>query len=106
MSNPVQIIKIIKPAAGQTETFRVSFTGTVKIDFTAIADEKTTLFHDNTNQYSDFFTALVLPALSRKPGCLRRISLLRSSHSIEGWRQGSSCSLPQHWSSLERRGCS
>ena len=66
MSNPVQIIKIIKPAAGQTETFRVSFTGTVKIDFTAIADEKTTLFHDNTNQslhviFADDSQAIIEP---------------------------------------------
>ena len=49
-SKPVQIIKIVKPAAGQTETFHASFDGTVKIDFTAIANEKITLCHDNKNQ--------------------------------------------------------
>ena len=47
---PVQIIKIVKPAAGQTENFHASFDGTVKIDFTAIANEKVTFFHDNKNQ--------------------------------------------------------
>ena len=49
-SKPVQIIKIVKPAAGQTENFHASFDGTVKIDFTAIANEKITLCHDNKNQ--------------------------------------------------------
>ncbi len=49
-SKPVQIIKIVKPAAGQTEIFHASFDGTVKIDFTAIANEKITLCHDNKNQ--------------------------------------------------------
>src|SRR4029077_5482037 len=49
-SKPVQIIKIVKPAAGHTETFHASFDGTVKIDFTAIANEKITLCHDNKNQ--------------------------------------------------------
>ena len=43
---------------------------------------------------SVFFTALVLPARSRRPGCRIRISPLRSSHSIWGLRLGSSCSLP------------
>ena len=50
MSSPVQIIKLVKPPAGQTETFRASFDGTVKIDFTAIASEKITLCHDHKNQ--------------------------------------------------------
>jgi len=36
-SKPVQIIKLVKPAAGQTEKFYASFDGPVKIDFTAIA---------------------------------------------------------------------
>ena len=49
-SKPVQIIKIVKPPAGQAETFHASFDGTVKIDFTAIANEKITLCHDNKNQ--------------------------------------------------------
>src|SRR6478736_6194084 len=49
-SKPVQIIKIVKPAAGHTETFHASFDGTGKIDFTAIANEKITLCHDNKNQ--------------------------------------------------------
>lgn len=47
---PVQTIKLTKPPAGQTETFHASFTGTVKIDFTGIADQKITLYHDNANQ--------------------------------------------------------
>ena len=47
---PVQIIKIVKPAAGQTDIFHASFDGTVKIDFTAIANEKITLCHDKKNQ--------------------------------------------------------
>ena len=49
-SKPVQIIKLVKPPAGQAETFHASFDGTVKIDFTAIANEKITLCHDNKNQ--------------------------------------------------------
>ena len=49
-SKPVQIIKLVKPAAGQTEKFYVSFDGPVKIDFTAIANEKATYFHDTKNQ--------------------------------------------------------
>src|SRR6478752_7197770 len=47
---PVQVIKLTKPLAGQTEIFHASFTGTVKIDFTAIANEKITLFHDSKTQ--------------------------------------------------------
>ena len=47
---PVQIIKIVKPAAGQTDIFHASFDGTVKIDFTAIANEKITFCHDKKNQ--------------------------------------------------------
>ena len=63
---PVQIIKVIKPAAGQTEIFHASFTGTVKIDFTAIADQKITLYHDNTNQtlhiiFADGSQAIIEP---------------------------------------------
>ena len=49
-SKPVQIIKLVKPAAGQTEKFYASFDGPVKIDFTAIANEKATYFHDSKNQ--------------------------------------------------------
>ena len=49
-SAPVQIIKLIKPEAGHTEIFHASFNGAVKIDFTAIANEKITLFHDSKTQ--------------------------------------------------------
>lgn len=55
MSKPVQIIKIFKPAAGQTETFRVSFDGTVTIDLTAIANEKITLCHDKNQSLHIIF---------------------------------------------------
>src|SRR6186997_1618796 len=46
----VQVLKLIKPKAGETDIMHASFTGTVKIDFTAIANEKITLFHDSKNQ--------------------------------------------------------
>ena len=49
-SKPVQIIKVVKPAAGQTEKFYASFDGPVKIDFTAIANQKATYFHDSKSQ--------------------------------------------------------
>ena len=49
-ATPVQVIKLVKPEAGQTEIFHASFSGVVKIDFTAIANEKITLFHDSKNQ--------------------------------------------------------
>ena len=49
-SAPVQIIKLTKPEAGHTEIFHASFNGAVKIDFTAIANEKITLFHDSKTQ--------------------------------------------------------
>ena len=67
-SKPVQIIKIVKPAAGHTETFHASFDGTVKIDFTAIANEKITLCHDNKNQslhiiFADGSQAIIEPFL-------------------------------------------
>ena len=63
---PVQIIKIVKPAAGQTEIFHASFEGSVKIDFTAIANEKVTLFHDSKNQslhviFTDGSQAIIEP---------------------------------------------
>ena len=48
-SKPVQIIKVVKPAAGQTEKFYASFDGPVKVDFTAIANEQVTYFHDIKN---------------------------------------------------------
>ena len=44
------MLKLIKPPAGKIDIFHASFTGTVKIDFTAIANEKITLFHDSKNQ--------------------------------------------------------
>ena len=49
-ATPVQVIKLFKPAAGHTEIFHASFSGVVKIDFSAIANEKITLFHDSKNQ--------------------------------------------------------
>src|SRR6476619_6260899 len=49
-ATPVQVIKLIKPEAGHTEIFHASFSGLVKIDFSAIANEKITLFHDSKNQ--------------------------------------------------------
>src|SRR5262245_9747921 len=36
----VQVLKLIKPPAGQTQILHASFDGTVKIDFTAIANER------------------------------------------------------------------
>ena len=47
---PVQIIKIKKPAPGETEIYHASFTGTVKIDLTDIANEKITFYKDQANQ--------------------------------------------------------
>ena len=44
-AGPVRVIKIEKPAGGQAVTAEASFDGTVKIDFTAIANEKITLVH-------------------------------------------------------------
>jgi hypothetical protein len=63
---PVQIIKVIKPPAGHTEVFHASYNGTVKIDFTAIANEKITLYHDNTDQtlhiiFTDGSQAIIEP---------------------------------------------
>src|SRR6187397_3432871 len=49
-STPVQILKLVKPAAGRTDNFYASFDGPVKIDFTAIANEQVTYFHDSKNQ--------------------------------------------------------
>src|SRR5262245_38341042 len=49
-ATPVQVIKLIKPQSGHTEIFHASFSGLVKIDFSAIANEKITLFHDSKNQ--------------------------------------------------------
>src|SRR6187401_3102460 len=49
-STPVQILKLVKPAAGRTDNFYASFDGSVKIDFTAIANEQVTFFHDSKNQ--------------------------------------------------------
>src|SRR5262245_57703677 len=39
-ATPVQVLKLITPPAGQTEILHASFNGTVKIDFTAIANER------------------------------------------------------------------
>ena len=50
LASPVQIIKLVKPAAGRTENFYASFDGSVKLDFTAIANEQVTFFHDSKNQ--------------------------------------------------------
>src|SRR5262245_34642614 len=50
VSAPVQLIKIVKPPAGRTENFYASFDGSVKIDFTAIANEQVRFFHDSKNQ--------------------------------------------------------
>ena len=63
---PIQIIKVVKPEAGHTEVFHASFTGTVKIDFTAIASERITLYHDQTDQtlhiiFTDGSQAIIEP---------------------------------------------
>src|SRR5690349_9590813 len=50
VATPVKVLKLSRPAAGHTDVFHASFDGTVKIDFTAIANERITLFHDHTNQ--------------------------------------------------------
>ena len=68
-SMPVQIIKIVKPAAGQTVFFHASFEGSVKIDFTAIANEQVTFFHDSKNQslhviFTDGSQAIIEPFFS------------------------------------------
>ena len=65
-ARPVQIINVIKPPAGHTEIFHASFNGTVKIDFTAIANEKITLCHDQTDQtlhiiFTDDAQAIIEP---------------------------------------------
>src|SRR5262245_35188358 len=39
-ATPVQVLKLIKPPAGQTEILHASSNGTVKIDFSAIANER------------------------------------------------------------------
>ena len=49
-STPAQVIRLFKPETGKTEIFHASVTGPVKIDFSAIASEKITLFHDRENQ--------------------------------------------------------
>ncbi len=63
---PVQIIKVIKPQASHTEIFHAIFDGTVKIDFTAIANEKITLYQDQTDQtlhiiFTDGAQAIIEP---------------------------------------------
>ena len=65
-SKPVQIIKLVKPAAGHTEKFFASFDGPVKIDFTVIANEQVTYFHDSKNQslhiiFADGSQAIIEP---------------------------------------------
>src|SRR5262245_11568618 len=44
-SKPVKILKIEKPANGQAITAEASWDGTIKVDLTAIANEKITLVH-------------------------------------------------------------
>ena len=66
LASPVQIIKLVKPAAGRTENFYASFDGSVKLDFTAIANERVTFFHDTKNQslhviFTDGSQAIIEP---------------------------------------------
>jgi hypothetical protein len=44
-SKPTRILKIEKPQGGQAVTAEASYDGTIKIDFSAIANEKITLVH-------------------------------------------------------------
>ncbi len=44
-AKPIKILKIEKPQGGQAVTAEASYDGTVKVDFTAIANEKITLVH-------------------------------------------------------------
>src|SRR5207344_270840 len=65
-STPVQILKLVKPAAGRTENFYASFDGSVKLDFTAIANEQVTFFHDSKNHtlhviFTDGSQAIIEP---------------------------------------------
>ena len=43
--NPTRVIRIDKPSDGQAVTAEASYDGTVRIDFSAIANEKITLVH-------------------------------------------------------------
>ena len=65
-ASPIQIIKVVKPPAGETVIYQASFTGNVKVDFTAIANEQITFFHDNTDQslhviFADGSQAIIFP---------------------------------------------
>ncbi|MBX6329688.1 MAG: VWA domain-containing protein, partial [Pseudolabrys sp.] len=65
-SAPVHVIKITKPPAGQTEIYQASFDGTVKIDFTAIANLPLTFYHDSKDQtlhiiFADGSQAIIQP---------------------------------------------
>ena len=79
-ATPIQIIKIVKPPAGQTEVFHASFTGTVKIDFTAIANLQITLYHDSADQtlhiiFADGSQAIIYPFFDSTGSVLSNLSL-------------------------------
>jgi hypothetical protein len=70
---PVQTIKHNKPETGHAEVFHLSASGPVKVDFSAIANEKITLVHvgddlivlfdnDTTTTLDNFFNAANQPA--------------------------------------------
>jgi len=42
---PPRIIKVIKPESGQAVVLQASYDGSVKVDFTAVANEQITLVH-------------------------------------------------------------
>ncbi|HEX5508271.1 MAG TPA: hypothetical protein VFX37_07185, partial [Pseudolabrys sp.] len=79
-STPAQVIHVVKPQAGHTVIFHASFDGSVKIDFSAIANEKITFYHDNADQslhiiFADGSQAIIEPFFDSKGTVLGNLTI-------------------------------
>ncbi|HVU22247.1 MAG TPA: hypothetical protein VHE09_16065, partial [Rhizomicrobium sp.] len=87
---PVQVIHVVKPEAGKTVVFHASFDGSVKVDFSAIASEKITLYHDNADQtlhiiFADGSQAIIEPFFDSQGKVLGNLTIeVGSGQDIDG----------------------
>src|SRR5262245_62492690 len=84
---PVQVIKLFKPQPSKTEIFYAGLTGVVKIDFSAIANEKITLVHDTRNQslhivFADGSQIIIEPFFDSQGVMQNFVLLMGSDHEI------------------------
>jgi len=84
---PVQVINLFKPPPGKVEIFHAAVTGPVKIDFSAIANQKFTLVRDGDRSLHVIFadgSQNIVDPFFNLTGVLPNFVLMDSGHEITG----------------------